>query len=930
MKLFRSLSTLLFFSFFGVSNLYAKETPPFKYYGVHDYNGGSQNWKITNNENGEVFVANNEGVLLYDGINWKNLGAFNGSIIRSLYYHKNRLYVGMYMEFGFYEEDDYGNWNYTSLSKNSGSIIKEDEQFWNILLLGNQMIFQSLDQLIVYDLESEKLSALEHFVGIYRAWVVDESFYVQDDERNLYQIIGNEWILQLESEDHDNALIVSIALVENNLTVITEKGIFLQYSNKDEWGIIEGTDVIHSRVYSAIFENNVWFIGTISDGIIVLDPLGKIIYEIGSDNGLRNNTVLAIHRDKNDNIWLGLDNGIICINDKSNISTYSDSLNEIGTIYTTSYLNDTLYAGTNVGLFYKGPKMDRFLKILSLNEQVWTLYQTNGKLLVGHHKGISAIEGAITTPIHEGQGAWIFRPIDDSSKILVGTYRGFEIIELEMNTWQWKGKVEGFDLSSRFLEPVDYNTFLISHEYKGLYKVDLSEDLQRVEDFKLYQNPSKGAHSSLASFNGYIWYNDPSGLWKYNHELDEFEPQSWYVEAFKNEEYITGKMVSLDDNSLWFFKKERLVRVLPSILEDEYDLQTVPILIDDIRPNRGFENIERKGENYIIGGLNEYIKLRLPYSKKSRANILIQEVKGTNYETLNSRKFSIKGKEKLPTDLNSVLITLGYPDFEVFGSAKISYRMLGHQENFTVWDKISDFEFGNLGPGSYRLQIKIEQRDEIYVNDIYEFEVLYPWYLHPLMYLLYLIGSLSIILIVHKSYLRYFKKNELKLLEENERMNELRRLQFKQNYMHERNILLEQQNKKNRKELANTLLHLSKNTEVLNELKNKSRKMEADSSFMNLINEIDRNMSTPNSWNVLEEAFNNVDEGFLTKIKELYPSLNSNDLRFCVHLRLNLTNKEIASLYNISIKGVEIKRYRLRKKMGLTREINLQDYLQRI
>lgn len=930
MKLIRSFYIILCLSVLGFLDLYARETPPFKYYGVQDYNGGSQNWKITSNEVGEIFIANNEGVLLYDGINWKNLGAFNGSIVRSIYYKENRLYVGMYMEFGFYEEDTYGNWNYTSLSQNSENIINEDEQFWNILELGNQLIFQSLDQLIVYDVELEKLSILEVFDGISSAWVVDQSLYVQDDKRNLYKITGNEWILQLESKDHNNSLIVSIALVDNKLTLITEKGIFFQYSKKDVWDVIQGTALISSRVYSAVFRNNLWFIGTISDGIIVLDPFGKIIYEIGSDNGLMNNTVLAINGDHNGNIWLGLDNGIICINEKSNISTYSDSLNELGTVYTTAFLNDTIYAGTNVGLFYKGPEMKKFSKISSLNEQIWSLYQTNGKLLVGHNKGISVIEGARATPIHEGQGAWIFKPIPGTTKILVGTYKGFEIIDLELKTWQWKGKVEGFDLSSRFIEPVNHNTFLISHEYKGIYKVELSEDLKRVENAILYETPSKGAHSSIASFNDYIWYNDSSGLWKYDYERDQFELQSWYSDAIKNEEYVTGKMVSLKDNSLWFFKKERIVRVLPSLLEGKYDLQNIPILIDDLRPNKGFENIEKIGQTYILGGLNKYVKLRLPYSTNFKANILIQEVRGYNNETSESQKFSTIGNAKLPWGLNTISFTLGYPDFEVLGSEKLLYILLGHQENFTVWDKQSDLDFGNLRPGKYRLQFIIDNTNQNYKTDIYEFEVLYPWFMHPLMYLVYLISCLSILLIIHKSYIRFFKRKELRIHEENERINELKRLQIKQNYMHEKNIILEQQNKKNKKELANTLLHLSKNAEVLNELKSKSRKMKADSSFIHLIDEIDRNISVPNSWDVLEEAFNNVDEGFLSKLKELYPNLNSSDLRFCIHLRLNLTNREISSLYNISIKGVEIKRYRLRKKLGLTRDINLQDFIQRI
>lgn len=62
-------------------------------------------------------------------------------------------------------------------------------------------------------------------------------------------------------------------------------------------------------------------------------------------------------------------------------------------------------------------------------------------------------------------------------------------------------------------------------------------------------------------------------------------------------------------------------------------------------------------------------------------------------------------------------------------------------------------------------------------------------------------------------------------------------------------------------------------------------------------------------------------------MKSLHPELTSSDLKLCAYLRLNLTSKEIAPLLNISVKSVEIKRYRLRKKMNLDRNENLTDYI---
>ena len=86
-------------------------------------------------------------------------------------------------------------------------------------------------------------------------------------------------------------------------------------------------------------------------------------------------------------------------------------------------------------------------------------------------------------------------------------------------------------------------------------------------------------------------------------------------------------------------------------------------------------------------------------------------------------------------------------------------------------------------------------------------------------------------------------------------------------------------------------------------------------------------MNNSKDWSLFEQAFNNADKDFLEKIKTSHPDLTPNDLRFCAYLRLNLSSKEMAPLLNISIKSVETKRYRLRKKLGLEHDSGLVNYI---
>jgi DNA-binding CsgD family transcriptional regulator len=94
-----------------------------------------------------------------------------------------------------------------------------------------------------------------------------------------------------------------------------------------------------------------------------------------------------------------------------------------------------------------------------------------------------------------------------------------------------------------------------------------------------------------------------------------------------------------------------------------------------------------------------------------------------------------------------------------------------------------------------------------------------------------------------------------------------------------------------------------------------------------IIKKIDRSIDTEQQWQVFESHFENVHEEFLNRIKAKYPDLSPRELKLCAYLRLNISSKEIANLMNISVRGVEISRYRLRKKLGLDHETNLTDFI---
>ena len=164
-------------------------------------------------------------------------------------------------------------------------------------------------------------------------------------------------------------------------------------------------------------------------------------------------------------------------------------------------------------------------------------------------------------------------------------------------------------------------------------------------------------------------------------------------------------------------------------------------------------------------------------------------------------------------------------------------------------------------------------------------------------------------------------------MEENRRKSKRNKLKAKKKIMEIRNAKLQQEIESKNRELAVSTMSLIKKNEFLNALKEQLNQIKDPSQISSVIRTIDRNIGNEDDWKFFEEAFNNADKDFLHKVNELHPDLTPNDLRLCAYLRLNLSSKEIAPLLNISVRSVEVKRYRLRKKMDLQHEKSLVAYI---
>ena len=252
----------------------------------------------------------------------------------------------------------------------------------------------------------------------------------------------------------------------------------------------------------------------------------------------------------------------------------------------------------------------------------------------------------------------------------------------------------------------------------------------------------------------------------------------------------------------------------------------------------------------------------------------------------------------------------------------------GIYDNWSKWSTNSNELFKNLPHGNYTFKVKARVGYTETTNiATYSFSIKKPWYLNNFMVALYVLLIILFSLLMHNIYKRYYKKQRERILRKTEQELELKKLENKQQRMSFENEKLQQDIENKNRELAISTMSLIKKNEFLNNIKNELKQVEESQNLKPVIKIIDKNLNNTDDWKLFQEAFNNADKDFLKKVKAKHPKLTPNDLRLCAYLRLNLSSKEIAPLLNISSRSVEVKRYRLRKKMDLPHEASLTNYI---
>lgn len=893
----------------------AQELLPFvENFTKSDYAGDNQNWNVVQGNDNAIYLANNHYFLRYNGVRWEKYTLPYQTIIRSVFSDGNRIYCGSYKEFGYWERIN-GEMIYFSLSENKQLFLgdSDNEEIWKIIKYKGAIYFQSFNEVFIY--KSNAITKIKFPFQISYCYEVDGQIYVASVRKGVYLMKDNQFIKKKNWESIDDNIIHNIEKHQGIPYVFTKSnGIFLEENGVlKPWKNGLNNQLKNEVILTAKFINsNLLAIGTALNGLYLVDLKNNSYKNLNRQNTLKNNAVLAITTDKENDIWLGLDNGISHVEINAAVSMFSDNSGVLGSVYSLATQNNHYLFATNHGLFTSINKQIK--PIPNAQGQVWDIFQHNDSLIVGHNDGTYVFDQGVLRKGNPISGGWKLLKSEFETVYFQATYSGI-VCYKDINELSKFKFLEKLAKPIRNIAQNKPNELWAADNYRSLYRIvydsnfttkkieNVSQDNGIVNDFAVKMVKYKNEILFLINKN---WYT-------YNAIAGKLVIDTVFNKEFKN----ISDIIPIDDSNFIVLYSGLLYAVTQQ--KNEFVWELIPEKYYAGRIIFESTKAFKHGKSILLNLDDGFISYQLNTKRKALPKIVIEGFLQGKWIEPNGK---VKYNQSL--ELHCIAEYFGYNRPELFYQLNNSTEFVRVQKGNIV--------LNNLNSGNQEVTLFCYDGRNYLKIATYEFSVSNPWYFSFWMILIY-------ILLISGSFLLYYKWNKIRYtqklkLKEEELKHQKEILEIELKSQNELNIqqyekhILELEIKTKSSEVAVKSLSIAKQSEMIDTIQ---AILETEADVNKLKSEVKKtikiNAINKQEWKSFENNLNQIHNEFIIALSKKYPNLTSKDIKLCVFLKMNLSSKEIAPMMNISYRGVELQRYRLRKKLGISQEESLYKFM---
>jgi DNA-binding CsgD family transcriptional regulator len=529
-----------------------------------------------------------------------------------------------------------------------------------------------------------------------------------------------------------------------------------------------------------------------------------------------------------------------------------------------------------------------------------------------------------------------------------GTYNGLILFEKQNGKWLFKGHIEGFNESSRFIEWDKRGRLWISHDFKGVYCLNFSEDYNDIDTITEFPASefSETNNVVVSRLKNRIVIIGSRGLYQLSSQVN--------IERFEEfDQFFTGAYpLNIEEDkygNLWLIYHD-YIEVLRYLEDGTYKKISLPFIPLEKKLVNGFESVYVSDKENVFFGIEDgyahyvmqdYNNFRIPFNVhlrifRGRADSLIYTLHQNKSEDYRQSQIPV-----YPFKKNFFAIDYAatfYSDKDLEYSTSLS----GFDDEASDWSKATRREFTKLSEGDYAFTVKARNRYGVQSLPLtFQFKVLPPWYRHLYAKIGYFTIILIIVFVVIKIFNRRIEasrqKEKLKArqrYQEKEEQLTSEALRAEKEVIKMRNDKLRSEMKFKENELAGLTVHIIQKNDLLSELQgqlNRIKKIkthaEVERKIDNLVKKIRKDIENENNWESFEKQFAQVHHTFLNRLMEKHNDLTEKEKKLCAYIKMGMASKEIASLMNISTRSVENNRYKLRQKLSLQPGDDLSEYI---
>ncbi len=773
------------------------------------YKMNPENYAIVQDKRGVMYFGNSNGVLEFDGEKWDFIEVALGSYVFSLARDSNDvIYAGTYNNFGFFEANSIGELKFHSLSID---LPEDDQYFSNIMAIyanKNNVYFQAQEAVYIYNIKSKSIQTVLPDASFHTSFMVNGEFYVRQREKGIMKWDEEKQSLELlKGTESIFSIYGCFGIYQSNtsdsLFIITqEKGLF-KYKNDSLVPVLnpDNNPINPLKIYNSIkLSDNNYALSTFSTGVYIINEKGQILKQINKRSGLRSEDVKSMYEDFEQNLWLGLGNGIAKVNYYSPLSFFNEKSGIEGDVMAFTRYKSLLFVGTSNGLFIQDTSKNRlneFKNIPEIKDQIWDFEQYNGKLYIASTEGVwdyDANTNNYRRLTHFNTNKILFVP---SKNMFITAGTGG--VKLWTNNFQ---KITDFPMQLTTVlglvqDPQNLNTFWAGTAHSGAirlrdtskYVIDQYDELDGI-DADLLIKP--------IVFQNQVVFGNSRGLLTFVHEDevikeldDEFKDDPDFYRGYFDftpfyDSIFSAEILLIKEDSLktWFTADQKL---------GYYDKINKKFI------NRPFWGINygRINQFYLeddgtlwIGCTDGLIRYKENDKKNYNTsfNSLIRQVR-INNDSIIYFGANIQDTSQVPIikyEFNDIKFSFSAPYFEDEHQPEYSYMLVGKDDKWIKWSNNNSANYTNLHEGEYTFKVKARN---IYGNESniasYKFSILPPWYRTVWAYIIYALLLLLLIFVAIKisSHRLKVKNEQLEAIVE-ERTKEIS----------EKNIILENKN----------------------------------------------------------------------------------------------------------------------------------------